>query len=256
MKFLTEPETYLVIKPEVDTREVARFLADNGYKGKKVVDISIPDGELPVVIGSRTCYQSFDAGRGHVDHIRHLIGVGHGSTLEHSNYGVLITGVSRSLTHELVRHRQFAVSQLSQRFVDHESTNFVVPPALLSEWQLNPTGVEAENFRADCEYTLDSYRWWLDAYTRLGYTGKEAKEAARSVLPNCVETRILITGDLRCWRVFFELRADAGADKEIRRLANRCFEKLVEEVPNVLADYTIHPLSDGSFEVRTNHRKV
>jgi thymidylate synthase (FAD) len=253
---LTEPKAYLVIKPKVDTKELASFLADNGFEGKKVADISIPDGELPVVIGSRSCYQSFDVGREHVDHIRHLIGVEHGSTLEHSNYGILITGVSRSLTHELVRHRQFGVSQLSQRFIDHHLTNFVIPPALLNEWRLNPTGIEANTYRAECENTLESYKWWLATYQRLGYTGKEAKEAARSKLTNDVETRILITGDLRCWRVFFELRAAAGADKEIRRLANLCFDKLSAEVPNVLADYDKHSLEDGSFEVNTIHRKV
>lgn len=250
MKFITEPSVYLVIKPTVDVVEVTRFLDEQNIDGARLLDINIPTGELPVVIGGRNCYQSFSTGREHSDYIANILKQGHGSVLEHSNYGILITGVSRSLTHELIRHRQFGVSQLSQRFVEHDDCNFVIPPALSAI-----SGCPYQ-FEQDCKEALEKYKSWLTWYLQQGLKGKEAKEAARAMLPNCTETRILITGDLRCWRVFFELRCDEGADKEIRKLANMCYEKLRVECPNVFADYEKEKLSDGSFSLDTPNRKV
>jgi len=255
MKFILQPSVYVVIKPTVDKGELNRFLEENGFTGKTVDSLDIPTGELPVVIGSRTCYQSFDNGRKHDDHVKHLIDVGHGSTLEHSNYGILITGVSRSLTHELIRHRQFGVSQLSQRFVEHDDCNFVVPPALIPHWDAEAkeiSSIQAE-FIDMAEYAVNAYEYWMQIYQKLGLKNKEAKEAARAVLPNCTETRILITGDLRCWRVFFELRCDEGADKEIRRLAWMCYKRLRGECPNVFGDYVS---DETSQTLDTENRKV
>jgi len=258
MKFILQPSVYVVIKPAVDMVDLCRFLVDNNISGERITDPKIPDGELPVVIGGRNCYQSFSTGREHGEYIKNILKQGHGSVLEHSNYGILITGVSRSLTHELIRHRQFGVSQLSQRFVEHDDCNFVVPPALMPHWDAKAkevSSIQAE-FIDMAEYAVNAYEYWMQIYQKLGLKNKEVKEAARAVLPNCTETRILITGDLRCWRVFFELRCDEGADKEIRRLAWMCYKRLREECPNVFGDYEELPLDDGSGELSTPNRKV
>src|SRR5204863_8430366 len=92
------------------------------------------DGELLAEVAGRVCYMSQHnpAERSTREYLDNIKKQGHGSVLEHANYTLLLEGVSRSLTHELVRHRAgFAYSQLSQRYVDESAEHFLVPPALL-----------------------------------------------------------------------------------------------------------------------------
>src|SRR5438045_5680023 len=94
------------------------------------------DGERLAEFAGRLCYmsQANPAKRPTREYLENIKKQGHGSVLEHSNYTLLLEGVSRSLTHELVRHRAgFAYSQLSQRYVDESNANFVVPPAIIGE---------------------------------------------------------------------------------------------------------------------------
>src|SRR3954465_5940305 len=94
------------------------------------------DGERLAEFAGRLCYMSQHnpAGRTTRDYLENIKKQGHGSVLEHANYSILLEGVSRSLTHELVRHRAgFAYSQLSQRYVDESEANFVIPPAIIGD---------------------------------------------------------------------------------------------------------------------------
>src|SRR5512141_2569118 len=94
------------------------------------------DGERLAEFAGRLCYmsQKNPANRATRDYLENIKKQGHGSVLEHANYSILLEGVSRSLTHELVRHRAgFAYSQLSQRYVDESDANFVVPPAIVGD---------------------------------------------------------------------------------------------------------------------------
>jgi thymidylate synthase (FAD) len=75
---------------------------------------------------------------------------------------------------------------------------------------------------------------------------KQARQAARAVLPNATETRIVVTGNYRAWRHFIAMRASEHADVEIRGLAVECLRQLQREVPNVFADFEIQTLDDGS----------
>ena len=136
MTYVSEPKVYLVTRPSVDWAQVAAFLEDEGVPP---VPESIRSGDeqsLAVVeISARLCYMSFGRGRKDIaDFIGNLLSKGDGSVFEHVNYGFVFTGVSRSMTHELVRHRAgFAYSQRSQRFVDEAESPFVIPPALLAD---------------------------------------------------------------------------------------------------------------------------
>src|SRR5262249_17991600 len=145
----------------------------------------------------------------------------HGSVLEHANYTILLEGVSRSLTHELVRHRAgFAFSQLSQRYVDESDASFVIPPAVIGGEALEQ-GWRAEIEQAQQAYTamverlMERYGWVADRVHRR----KMAREAARAVLPNATETKIVVTANARAWRTMLELRSSEGAELEIRRAA-------------------------------------
>ena len=130
---IRQPKAYLVTKPSVDWEQVAAFLADEGVPG---IPDSIRAGEdesaAIAEISARLCYMSYGRGRRDIaDFINNLLRFKDGSVFEHINYGFVFTGVSRSLTHELVRHRAgFAYSQRSQRYVDESGSRFVAPPVL------------------------------------------------------------------------------------------------------------------------------
>lgn len=132
MRIITEPSVYLIGKSAVNDAELDRFLADNDLSSWQT-DTEV-GGEKLVEVAGRLCYMSFAKPRpgGNKAYINHILEVGHGSVAEHSVFTLLLTGVSRSLTHELVRHRAgMGYSQLSQRFVDESDCEFVLPPLLL-----------------------------------------------------------------------------------------------------------------------------
>ena len=137
------PSVYLVSRPVVDWEQIAAFLGDEDLPG---VPDSIRAGEdesnAIIEVSARLCYMSFGRGRRDIaDFIHNLLSSKDGSVFEHVNYGFVFTGVSRSLTHELVRHREgFAYSQRSQRYVDETEGSFVLPPALRGEGRYGRRG--------------------------------------------------------------------------------------------------------------------
>ena len=163
-----------------------------------------------------------------------------------------ITGISRSCTHELIRHRHFSYSQLSQRFVPEEDALVVPPPAIEDDPEL------VEVFTAAADQSREAYRTLLTALEEKFATEpnallrrKQARQAARAVLPNATETRIVVTGNLRSWRHFIGMRATEYADVEIRQLAISCLRQLQNIAPTVFGDFEISVLSDGS-EIATS----
>ena len=181
------------------------------------------DGERLAEFAGRLCYMSQHnpAKRETREYLENIKKQGHGSVLEHANYSILLEGVSRSLTHELVRHRAgFAYSQLSQRYVDESEANFVVPPAVIGDEALE-TAWRAQVEQAQAAYVglvaqlMERYGWVADKVHRR----KMAREAARAVLPNATETKIVVTANARAWRTMLELRSSEGAELEIRRMA-------------------------------------
>lgn len=183
---------------------------------------------------------------------------GHGSVLEHANYSLLLEGVSRSLTHELVRHRAgFAYSQLSQRYVDESTANFVMPPAIIGDEALEKawtTQVEAaqQAYVGLVESLMTRYAWVGDKVHRR----KMAREAARGVLPNSTETKIVVTANARAWRTMLELRSSEGAEFEIRRCAVAMLQILLAEAPAFFSDFEIYQAGDRAEAARIVYHKV
>jgi thymidylate synthase (FAD) len=255
---LHEPRVYLVGSQRTDDDAIARFLADHDVATWKT-DTEVA-GEKLVETAGRLCYMSFARPRpgGNKAYVDHLLEVGHGSVLEHSVYNFIIAGVSRSFTHELVRHRAgFGYSQLSQRFVDESSCAFVEPapiaadPDLHAIWLASVTASQRA-YRALADGLAERFASIEDKTTRR----KKAREAARSVLPNATETRIFVTANARALRHFIEMRADPAADAEIRRVAVAILEAVQAVSPNLFGDYIIEPMDDGERSARTMHRKV
>lgn len=220
----------------------------------------------------RVCYQSFKNPRpgGNRGYIGHILEASHGNVLEHSYVGLLITGVSRSLTHELIRHRAgTAFSQLSQRYVEPDNLGYIVPPLIIRDlvaeqcFKTEVTAASASYDRMLNVCTTAISRRWQDDHPdetadreALTYIRKKAREAARSVLPNSIETHIFMSGNLRAWRNILEQRGSIHADLEIRRLAVAIARSLYVYATSVFQDMHIFIDVDGYESLRFEHRKV
>lgn len=218
------------------------------------------DGEKLAEFAGRLCYMSQHnpAERTTVNYLENIKRQGHGSVFEHVNFSLLIEGVSRSLTHELVRHRAgFAYSQLSQRYVDESEANFVVPPALIgdeklvAEWQAQVESAQ-RTYREMVDALMARYEWVENRIHRR----KMAREAARGVLPNSTETKIVVTGNVRAWRTMLELRSSEGAEQEIRRMALAVLRVLQGEAPSFFSDFEVYTADDRLPAARVQHHKV
>ena len=218
------------------------------------------DGERLAEFAGRLCYMSQDnpAGRTTAEYLSNILKQGHGSVFEHSTYVVLIEGISRSCSHELVRHRAgWGYSQLSQRYVDESHAAFVMPPAIIgdreleAQWTRQVETAQAAYVEA-VEGLMARYQWVESKVHRR----KMAREAARSVLPNATEVKIVASANVRAWRTMLELRLGEGAELEIRRMAVACLRLLQREAPSLFADFEIYQAEDGSEAGRVGFHKV
>ena len=216
------------------------------------------DGEKLVEYSGRLCYMSQHnpAKKETYIYIQNILEQQHGSVIEHANYSFLLEGVSRSLTHELVRHRIMSYSQLSQRFVDESEAGFVIPPSIIGFKELEE---DFKTFVNGANLTYKRLFSTLDAlYTPLIENRlerrKKAREAARSVLPNSVETKIVVTANIRAWRHVLEMRSSPHAEREIRRLAVLLVEKFKKIAPIFFQDFEIIVAEDGLHSCNDNFK--
>jgi len=258
MKIIREPGVFIVGRQTIDDSELERFLAEHDVSTWET-DTEVAGQKLAEVAG-RVCYMSFAKPRpgGNASYIKHILEVGHGSVLEHAVWNVLFTGVSRSFTHELIRHRAgFGYSQLSQRYVDEGAAEYVEPDIISGDPECHAIFEAA---------MADVHAAYLKLADRLGAMlsniedktarRKMARQAARCVLPNATETKIFVTANARSWRHFIELRCNEFAEPEIRKVAAAVCKALQREAPNLFGDYTFRQLADGSEVVETPYRKV
>lgn len=236
-----EPEVYVIGRPSFDIVEMRRFLHRNDLSGRRLHAATGTDAEKIIEMSTRLCYLSFERGRDSKAFHQNLLDSHHGSTIEHANWTLLIAGVSRSWSHEMVRHRAgFSFSQLSQRYVDESQCAFIMPPAVQKLDDLSK-----DFWIVHMRTCLDSYKDVSRALeTQLKAEGadattrkKLARQAARAVLPNATETMIAITGNARAWRNFIEMRSAVYAESEMRRVAVAIYRKLVNEAPYIFGDY-------------------
>ena len=275
MKLHYEPTVRLVTCPIFVVNEISDFLqketTDQWFRGATTSGAdAIPE------FAGRLCYMSFDNPRpgGNKAYLDRIKGEGHGSVMEHVNFGVLFTGVSRSLTHELVRHRAgTAYSQLSQRYVDESQAEYVVPWGLRDDvktetdqgvaWlrsirDAHDAYVATVKQRIEQVTAAAKKKKGRDELTRDEMTTirKAVRGTARSLLPNATETKILVTANVRAWRHMIEKRCDPAADAEIRIAFHNSYKLLKGYAPNLFGDYTEVQLDDGTTALTTNTPKV
>lgn len=256
MNIITEPTVYLVGKQTMQDAELSRFLADHGVNWESDSD---RPAEVLTETAGRVCYMSFAKPRpgGNAAYLEHIKEVGHGSVLEHAVWNFVVTGVSRSLTHELVRHRAgWSYSQLSQRYVDESVAEYVEPDIIANDPELHAIWLDAINHAHEAYVRLADKLAAKFAYAVSTDHRKAARQAARSVLPNATETKIFVTANARALRHFLEQRGSRHAEPEIRKLAGKVLELLRGDSPNLFGDYYLVPMSDGTSEIRTPYPKV
>lgn len=216
-----------------NVRLVAHTVLADGFP-----DIEPQDGDTDADFlaegAGRSCFQSWSRPnpktRENKDYLANIMRQGHESILEHASATFYITGVSRALLSELTRHRHLSYSVLSQRYVDSANAPVVIPPALrgdkaaekaLDDWQTT-VGAVYESMVADLQSK--------------GHKRKQAREAARAVMPNMTETRIVVTGNHRAWRFVVARRIDEGADAEIQEVAGMILKELKTIAPGIYQD--------------------
>lgn len=190
-----------------------------------------------VEFAGRSCYQSWQrpnpATATNEGYLANILKQGHFSVLEHASATFYVQGVSRALTHELIRHRHLSYSQLSQRFVNEggREDNLVLPPAAHDDMAAAMIHQRAH----DQAHLI--YNDLVAHYTSKGLPRKQAREAARAVLPNQQETKIVVTGNMRAWRDVIAKRNDPAADAEIQRFAAEVLRQLKTVAPNMFQDF-------------------
>jgi len=194
---------------------------------------------------ARVCYDSFDKANPPettIKIINHLIRSGHESVLEHASATFQIEGVSRALTHQLVRHRIASYSQRSQRYVKETFQQYVTPPSIknfekvwLPDNTRNVETGELVNLNVAESIFLGAMNAAWNAYEELLKLGIKGEDA-RFVLPNACETEIIMTMNFRELRHFLKLRTSKHAQWEIRNMAKEIHSKIMEVAPNVFKD--------------------
>jgi thymidylate synthase (FAD) len=218
-------------------------------------------GQALAEFSGRACFQAWRKGNPatatNATYLAHILSQGHFSVLEHGSASFYFTGVSRSFTHELIRHRHLSYSQLSQRYVPERNAAMVEPAVIAEDPELHKV------FDWAAAHSQLAYELLVVALERRyadepnpTLRRKKARQAARSVLPNATETRIVVTGNYRAWRHFIAMRATEHADVEIRELAVECLRQLQKVAPNVFADFTITTLPDGTEVAASPHAEV
>jgi thymidylate synthase (FAD) len=194
-----------------------------------------PNPEETIEKAARICYDSkVGTQERREKFLRGLVKSGHTATIEHVSATFMIKGVSRALTHELVRHRLMSFCQRSQRYCNEDGFQLVVPPSIKNNDELYGEWTKL----MDRISTL--YRTMIDERHNI------PKEDARYILPNACFTQICVTANFREWRHFLELRLDKRAQWEIRNLAHIILVKLNELAPSIFGDLSETYL-DGPF---------
>jgi thymidylate synthase (FAD) len=270
--YLKGPGMAMIAKPEVNLSGISNFLKGfpKDYEFVKYLKdpVKLPPAEKLVKVAGQTCYMSFGPKRTWnkeaQKYLNNIIYSGHGSVMEHANFSFLIWGVSRSFTHELVRHRAgCAYSQQSQRYVSGRVLRFVEREEYQKDKKLHRM-FEDRIDNAYKTYTeMAAYLYDKQAKGEKILSGEEqtdlrkkVQQVARSVLPNETEAPIVVTANVRAWRHMINMRASSHAEVEIRRVFFNIYKILRKMSPMLFKDFKIVHLHDGTYSVTTQFPKV
>lgn len=215
MTNIVTPEVRLLAHTTVDEKAISEYMG--------IQDAST-DAETLLTMAGRNCYRSFhrpnEATYNDADYLRRTLGEqGHWSIAEHATATLYFTGVSRAFLTELTRHRHLSFSVESQRFINANSANIVLPPAVR---ELDKEQQDAAFLLA--EESIEDYKAIQITLNHL--PKKQRNEAARALLPNCVETRMVVSGNLRAWNEVIQRRTQPDADAEMQEVMHLAAQEL------------------------------
>lgn len=212
---IVNPEVRLLAHTRIDEKAISEWMS--------IQDAST-DAETLLTMAGRNCYRSFhrpnEATYNDADYLRRTLGdQGHWSIAEHATATLYFTGVSRAFLTELTRHRHLSFSVESQRFINANDANIVLPPAVR---ELDKE--DQDWFLLLAEESIEDYKAIQPDLNHL--PKKQRNEAARALLPNCVETRMVVTGNLRTWNEVIERRTQPDADAEMQEVMSLAKDQL------------------------------
>ena len=198
-----------------------------------------PEPERTVAMSARLCYSPIGAAQLEekisdeqaASLVRKLVSMGHLSTLEHVTFTFAIEGVSRVLTHQLVRHRIASYSQQSQRYVKEHDFETIVPASIASKPEA----------KAKFDKLMTEIQAMYDEFIALDIPAEDA----RYILPNATETKIVCTFNARSLLNFFSLRCCTRAQWEIRALANEMLRQCQAVAPVIFENAGPTCVSEG-----------
>jgi len=192
-----------------------------------------------IYVACRQCYSEKFAGevfddtsiniKKQEEFVKKIVASGHQSPLEHVKFTFAIEGVSRALTHQLVRHRIASFSQQSQRYVKESDFDYIVPPAIARN------SAAIKEFEKLMVTIQQSYTKLLGFLGQDNIIGEAANQDARFALPQAAETKIVVSMNCRELLHFFQHRCCTRAQWEIRQLANRMLDICKKELPAVFS---------------------
>ncbi len=222
----------LIARPQFIAPAMASRARDDQMQGS--------DGAKLIEFSGRICYDSLGNGRASKDYHAHILEVKHGSVCEHAQYSFLIQGVSRNLTHELIRHRAgTAISQRSTRFVDEAEARVVKHP-----------GMDHDNI--DVTAAVAAYKSVAHSVERKlllqgvakSVARKQARAAAARYLPHGIETELVWSANVRALLHVIAMRGTDEADAEIRQLAGCLCDIMARELPEYFGAATYRESAD------------
>ena len=202
------------------------------------------DAERLIEFAGRLCYKSFHRPRPETAktsaYIKNIIAQGHESVLEHASASFHVSGVSRNMLLELERHRHLSFSVISQRFVDSSNASMILPPAIANDDDEDMKDIIDDWYTSLC-HAQEAYETAVSLLRLKGLNRKQAREAARGILPGGIETEFVVTGNLRAWRDVLKKRYSKHADAEICEFAGEVLQWLHDVAEPVFADFPDQP---------------
>lgn len=270
--YLKEPGVVMVAQSVPNLEGMRTFL--NGFDPKLKFGEYLDDptkinpAAQIIKVAGQNCYMSFGENRTKNKDIEtymaNLTGQGHGSVLEHPNFTLLFYGVSRSFTHELVRHRAgMGYSQESQRYVGGNVLRFVERPEFQGntglhkqfEKRIDRVSDEYENLTTKLlELQGEDYK--IITAEQATDKRKKVRQASRAVLTNETEATIIVTGNIRAWHHIINMRVNEHAEIEIRKAIYKAYLCLREAEPTAFNDFEGVMHADGTVSLKTNNPKV